>query len=184
MKTKFPRAAALAVARDLQTLTGFTERLLVVGSVRRGKAEVSDVELLFIPKIVIEQEPGDMFARAAVNWAWREVDRLVTAGVLAKRLNSAGFTAWGEKNRLAVHVASGMPVDLFCVTAEMWWLSVVIRTGPKDFNLRLIDAAGQRGVKVHAYGAFEKDGEKIVPQNEREVFEITGMAWVEPESRR
>jgi DNA polymerase/3'-5' exonuclease PolX len=183
VKTKFPRAAAIAVANELQSVAGFTDRLMVVGSVRRGKADVGDVELLFIPKVVIEQEPGDMFARSAVNLAWREVDRLVKAGVLAKRLNSAGFPAWGEKNRLAVHVASGIPVDLFCVTEEMWWLSVVIRTGPKDFNLRLIDSAGQRGIKVHAYGTFEKDGQNIVPQSEQEVFEIAGLAWIEPNGR-
>ena len=52
-KTKYPRAEALNVAKQMcVSLADITDRLIVAGSLRRRKAEVGDVEILYIPKLV------------------------------------------------------------------------------------------------------------------------------------
>ena len=52
IKTRFPRAAAIAVARELcEALKPHCERLIVAGSLRRMKQQVGDVEIVYIPKI-------------------------------------------------------------------------------------------------------------------------------------
>jgi len=50
-KVKYPRMAALSVAKELcDLLKPVTQRLIVAGSLRRRKEQVGDVEIVFIPK--------------------------------------------------------------------------------------------------------------------------------------
>jgi DNA polymerase/3'-5' exonuclease PolX len=114
------------------------------------------------------------------------LDALVARGVLSKRLAVNGrVSSWGPENKHAVHVASGVPVDFFATTFENWWMTVVIRTGPKDFNLRLIEAARKQGLALNAYGTFTgPTGDKIELNSEREVFDRAGLPWLEPWERK
>ncbi len=81
--------------------------------------------------------------------------------------------------------ASGVPVDFFATTRERWWVSLVMRTGPADANERLAVSARSRGLMFHAYGAFTRfdTGAQVIPQSEREVFELAGLPWREPRER-
>jgi DNA polymerase/3'-5' exonuclease PolX len=66
IKQRFPRADALKVARFLCiTLADHCEKLICAGSLRRRKAEVGDIELLFIPDTVME--PVDFFHTRLVS---------------------------------------------------------------------------------------------------------------------
>lgn len=192
-KPKIPREQALKVARTLyDILSPFCERCKVVGSLRRGKRTVSDIELLYIPKMAPDPETffnallGDT-AASMISMADLTLDRLVKDGVLAKRLSSAGTTAWGELNKLAIHVESKIPVDFFATTQERWWVSLVVRTGGKVNNLRLANSALQKGLHLNAYGAGFTDkrtGEKIPANSEEEVFSIAGVPYARPEFRQ
>ena len=196
MKTKFPRELALKAAKELcAALTPWTEWIKVAGSLRRRKAEVGDVEILYVPKIQVErhglfQGEEAWFDLAEVN----SISPLLNSGVLKKRPNVNGSFTWGPQNKLAVHAATGVPVDLFATTNENKWLSLVIRTGPKELNVALILAARERGLALHAYGVFTKlnclengeledTGEKVVPGSEEEVFELCGRKYLEPWER-
>ena len=61
--------------------------------------------------------------------------------MLRRRLSKTGAEAWGPKNKLAVHVESGIPVDLFATSAESWWNYLVCRTGPAASNIAIAQAA-------------------------------------------
>lgn len=185
-KRKFPKCYAGAVAVELLAgLTPHCERVAVAGSLRRGKHEVGDVELLFIPKM-IEVNDGlfDKRREPATDGLFADMMGLR----LVKRPNIAGGFTWGTLNKLAVHIASGVPVDFFSEpNSEDWIRSLVIRTGPADLNIRLIQSAAKRGLRLHAYGAaFTKitTGETIqCPDNEREFFELCGVDYAVPEQR-
>lgn len=187
-KKRFPRRDALAVAAELcrqlspVTVDGY---LKVCGSLRRGKAEVGDIEIVFVPRTA--ERPIDLLYSARVDLAADAISDLVSSGVLAQRPNVNGIYAWGPQNKLAIHVASGVPVDFFSTTAERWPVTCVIRTGPKELNLRLIQSAAKRGLRLHAYGQGFTDtrtGEEIIPKTEREVFEIAGVPYLEAEQRK
>lgn len=158
--------------------------IAAAGSLRRRKEEVGDAEILYVPRIGLVQKPGEMFASEG-SLADAMIEELVRGGKLAKRPNVDGQFTWGPLNKLAIHKATGLPVDLFATTKENWFVSLVIRTGPKDFNIALIKSAKQRGLQLHAYGAFTEigTGTPIYPKSEREVFELAGMPWLEPEQR-
>jgi DNA polymerase/3'-5' exonuclease PolX len=206
-KVKYPREEAMEVARWLckpikplcaaitdhlaHVKLSSTTLLKVCGSLRRGKDQVGDVEMVFVSREreVEESQPGLFGEFKTVKQLPVVLDLLdvmVKRGLLTKRLKENGQSTWGQWNRLAVHTHSGIPVDFFRTTFENWWMTVVIRTGPKDFNLRLIESANKRGFDVHAYGTFTRksDGTVVPVNSEREVFDLAGLPWLPPEERR
>lgn len=184
-KRRWPREAALRVARELCAALGpATVRLCVAGSLRRGKAEVGDVEVLFIPRF--EERQIDLFNVEPVNLAEVVIAGLMLCGTLQARVSASGMRVWGLKNKLAVHVPSGIPVDLFAATEENWWNYLVCRTGPKESNIQISNAARRSGWLWHPYGpGFSRAGsrEYVAMTSEREVFEFVRLPYREPPER-
>ena len=184
MKTKWPRAQAMAVAEEMQArLAPACERIAIAGSLRRGKTECSDVELLFVPKM--SQRRDGLFDTRIVDVCAEACEQLLKEGVIAKRPNSNGHFAWGELNKLAIHVASGIGLDLFRTTEAAWWVALVIRTGSKETNLRLTTGAQKQGgsLMAYGYGVKHSNGEVTRAESERHVFELCGVPYLEPEER-
>jgi DNA polymerase (family 10) len=184
-KQRWPATTARKVADALAAeLTPRCERIEIAGSLRRGKADVGDIEILYVPRIGQVRVPGELFPRQG-SLTDELLEQWLAKRVLVKRPNVNGTTAWGAQNKLAVHVASGIPVDLFAATAERWFVSLVVRTGSKEMNTTLANSALRRGMQLHAYGVLEnsKTGEQIIPQSEREVFERLGVPYREPAER-
>lgn len=183
-KIKYPRTQALAIAEELQAmLSPACERIAIAGSLRRGKPEVGDIELLFVSKK--SQRPDGLFDSVEVNVCSEVCDMLLKHGILAKRPNVNGHFAWGESNKLAIHVASGIPVDLFATSLPAWWVALVIRTGSKETNLALTNGAMKKGASLMAYGIGVRwsNGEITPAISEQHVFEMCGIPYVEPHER-
>lgn len=178
---------ARAVAKELyDRLLPFCDKVKVVGSVRRCRPLVGDIELLFIPKLVPLQ--ASLFEGSAVmlDLADAQLNEFERGGYIKKRPNVNGSPCWGKQNKLAVHTASGIPVDFFATTAENWFVALVIRTGGKVTNLRLTTGAIKKGMTLHAYGnGFERirDGTKIPCHSELDVFKFAGVPYLEPRER-
>jgi DNA polymerase/3'-5' exonuclease PolX len=184
-KQRFPAAIARKVAEQLVTeLAPRCERIEIAGSLRRGKADVGDIEILYVPRIGQVHVAGELFPKSG-SLADELIEQWLTRGVLTKRSSINGSATWGAQNKLAMHVASGIPVDLFATTGERWFVSLVVRTGSKEMNTHLASSALRRGMQLHAYGVLEntKTGEQIIPQSEREVFERLGVSYREPTER-
>lgn len=171
------------------------ELLCPVGGYRRRKSEMKDLELLIIPRVRDRVDPTDLFGvsmRANITLAF--IDEMVAGGVLAKRAKCDGsVSAWGESNRHALHVASGLPLDLFFATEETWFNRLVVTTGPKDSNVRIAAKARELGWEweVGAAGFVPRGGTwescpktRRTMRSEREVFEFVGFRYLPPEERR
>lgn len=189
-KPRFPRAAALAVAAELcAALKPLCppDRLKVCGSLRRRKAEVGDVEIVYVGRVELRPDPEDLLGRTVpANLAEAWLAEALRAGVLAQRLNKNGSPAWGAQNKLAVHAASGIPVDFFQGTESGWWSLVVCRTGSAAHNTRLCLAAIERGWQWDPYHGFKDraTGRLLhTPRSERAVFELVGLPYLEPWER-
>jgi DNA polymerase/3'-5' exonuclease PolX len=184
-KPRYPRATALAVVRELlPVLQPCCSRIVVAGSLRRGRREVGDAEILFIPRLEVRQI--DLVTRAPVDLAVEAIEGLLASGVLAKRPGEDGITRWGKQNKLAVHVASGLPVDLFAATEENWFNYLVCRTGPKESNRRIAEKAKSAGWTWNPYkSGFTDDANgRVMPMgSEQEVFEFVGLPYREPRDR-
>ena len=190
-KQKHPASVAWPAAKELvAALAPWCEpdRLLVAGSLRRGKSQVSDIEILYVPKFADEPTPGEMFGTQTVNLASRQLLELLDQDEIAYRLNVKGQETWGEQIKLGVHVASNVPVDFFQARPESWWNYLVCRTGPAESNLRIATAARARGWKWEPYSSgFVRGNEphdRVVMESERAVFEFVGLPYAEPQERR
>lgn len=182
-KVKYPRDDALKVARELCDIQRLCDRLICAGSLRRRKLAVGDVEILYIPKFATV--PDGLFDKKVVNLVDVALEEMLKAGILAKRKNVNGSVMWGDKNKLAVHVASGIPVDFFAATEENWFNYLVCRTGGAENNMAIASAAQSKGWKWNPYGAgFTDDRGQLVPvKSERDVFDLVGLPYREPWER-
>lgn len=187
-KTKFSFADAVAAAKVFtDALKPVAEKLIVAGSLRRRKEEVGDVEILYIPKIEPRPDPDDLLGNLVpTNLVDEVLAQFLKSGVLEKRKNVNGSEMWGESNKLARHVASGIPIDFFACNRANWWTLLVCRTGSKENNERICNAAIERGLKWNPYRGFEDryTSELIhTPQSEQDVFARVGLEYVEPWQR-
>lgn len=181
---KWPIDQALAVATELQTLlTPACARIAIVGSIRRGKPLVGDVEILYISHQTDRRD--GLFDTVKVAVADEVLDQLVQRGLLARRPNVNGHISWGNSNKFAVHVPSGIPVDLFATTEPNWFVALVIRTGSRDTNLRLTHSAIDLGRHLYAYGPGVKmpDGHLEPATSEQDVFRLCGLPYLPPSKR-
>lgn len=186
-KPRFPADEAKSVAAELMRwLDPACERVVIAGSIRRQQPTVGDVEILYVPKMESQSDPADMFSSMTVNLADEVIAAMEEAGVLERRKNTLGRETFGPLNKLMRHRASGIPVDLFAEPSlDDWWRSLVIRTGPKELNVRLITTAAKRGVHVHAYGTGLTDirGNPIPCESEEQFFRHCNVEYLPPECR-
>ena len=176
---------ARVVAEDLvRLLEPYCERIEIAGSIRRERPMVGDIELLCISKVT---SSADSFPGMGTNYfALDETfDTMVKNGtVLEKRLNKLGQPTYGWQNKLMVHVPSGIPVDAFSASEENWGMSQLVRTGPREFNVRVMARFRELGMKGHAYGGVtDQEGNEIACPDEETVFRLLGWDWISPEER-
>lgn len=191
-KVKWPRAVALDVAREiLGWIKPLCVRVIVAGSLRRKKAEVGDVEILYIARFLDWPDPLDLLRQPVpTNVTDHALGKLRDSGLLLRRLKEAGMPiGWGDDNKYAIHAGSGVPVDFFRATGATWWNNLVCRTGGAQSNTALCLAAQERGWKWNPTSeGFTRvsgtdRGRVHVVKSEREVFEFAGLEYLPPEER-
>jgi len=182
----------------LEWLAPYCRRAEIAGSVRRGKAEVKDLEIVAIPVVEMRQELG----------LFGPVGQPVEVSLLEEALARSLPPGWGpggkngRKYKRFIHSESGLACDLFLATPESWGGALAVRTGPAEFSTALMVRARRIGMQVsggyylHRHPAkVGPDGEAIpcekgehcvmiVPcYEEIEFFEALGVEWKEPEER-
>ena len=136
---KWPWSIAMPEAEAIvERLAPACERLAIGGSLRRLKPFVGDIEIVFSPKI--SKRPDGLFDEKIVSAADEVIEQLLKDGYFQKRPNKRGIFTWGESNKLAIHVPSGIPVDLFCEPGEICpcvsMLSLLMSTGNEKNNTK------------------------------------------------
>lgn len=165
---------AQLIAQELKSLLApECQRIQVVGSIRRRKPFPNDIEFLAIPKYVDGIDQLD-----------EEIKKLMAEGLLGHRRNVRGSIAYGPKNKLLVHLPSGVGVDVFSADEDCWWVSLVVRTGGEITNRRIATAAIRKGWHLMAYGhGFSTPRGDVVCRSEEEVFRAVGLPYLEPWGR-
>lgn len=171
---KIPYRAALETAQALETALSFTcERTLIVGSLRRRKSEVGDLELVVMPKL---EAVTDMFGEVVSQRSL--LDDILT-DIAPQR------TKDGE--RYKQFVWGGMPVDLFIASRETWGCIATIRTGSADFTHWLVTPRNKGG-GCFSHLRFQEgrlmDGATALDTSEeRQLFDALEQPWIEPSDR-
>ncbi len=160
----YPYDEAYTIAtKVIEQLKPYCERIEIAGSIRRKKSQIGDIEIVAIPK---EYGPNDGIA-AIVN-QWPKVK---------------GEMIFGKTKYTQRVLPEGIKLDLFFATKENWGSILAIRTGSADFSHRVL-ACGwvKQGYKSES-GFLFKNGQKFEVHEEKDLFQIIGIPYVEPEDR-
>lgn len=145
--TRLPLAPARELAwQAMGLLSSHCERIEILGSIRRERPEIGDIELLAVP-LFGPPLTADLFGQPIgdpVNLLDTRVLELRTAGVLGTRPNKNGRSAVGPRyKRLSFE---GFGLDLFsCLPPAQYGVLSVIRTGSNDFSHRLVTPVERGG---------------------------------------
>lgn len=175
--------ARARAARIAEALRPACARVMVAGSVRRGKALVGDVEIVCEPSGVGHQASAQM-ALGETEAAGPSVEGIL-AGMLA-RGELAERGADGPRLKkfwIVVNAGPRLKLDLFLVRPPaQWGVILAIRTGPADYSKWLVTHARTVGMHVE-HGALWRFGQAVPTPEEDDFFRALGLAWEAPENR-
>lgn len=188
-KVRIPLTEAEALAVEvIELLQETCEHIEVLGSIRRRKPTVGDIEIGCIPRFR-EGDAVGLFGDVGdpVNMQFEAIRQLRSAGVFGDRLDVNGRPACGERfQRL---LCKGFALDVFsCLEPAQWGVIKLIRTGSGDFNKRFVLQWSQGGKILRAGmqirdGALYDRGVLVPTPEEIDVFKAVGLAYLEPWER-
>lgn len=140
-------------------------KIVVVGSIRRKRATVHDIDIVLIPQ----------------QWMWNSIIHRL------RRLTLAGIVKAGPK-LATLKVPTGttsetFSVDIYKATPQTWGVLLLIRTGSTQHNITLCSRAQRMGMMLSAKDGVIKDGKVIACRSEEEIFKALKMDFVAPEER-
>lgn len=147
-----------------------------VGSVRRCRPVVGDVEVLVRGEILTEKNAPAIIGSA-----------LLKAGITPGAPNKAGAKAsWGARyfRALAPGIAGPIGLDVFvCLPPAEYGVLRLIRTGDRHFSQAVV-------TRLHRFGLRSEDGrvidksERLLPTpTEEGVLRLARLPWIPPSER-
>jgi DNA polymerase (family 10) len=134
-------------------------RCAVVGSFRRMKETIGDIDIL-----VSTKEP-EKVVNFFVNMP--EVEEIKGKG----------------KAKAFVELSNGIGVDLLVVPEESFGSASQYFTGNKDHNISLRNLAISIGLHLNEWGLFTKKKKQIAGDDEQEIYEKLYLEYIPPELR-
>ncbi len=155
---------ALEIAeKTKELLAPYCERIEIAGSIRRKKPEVKDIELVAIPK------PYDvgLFENgiATVVNQWKKVKGELPCKYTQRIL------------------PDGITLDLFFANQENWGLIYALRTGSADYSHKVLATGWVKLGYNSEGGKLSINGKEINITEEKDLFKLIGIPYIEPELR-
>ncbi len=133
------------------------DRIQVTGSIRRGKAEVKDVDLVGI----------------------ENTDGLANLGQIITTLGEVHMN--GAKIKRLTWL--GVNIDIYITTPEDFATMLLIRTGSKENNVRLCMRARDLGMHLAGAGLFNAQSQRIGGDTEESIYAALDLPYQEPKDR-
>lgn len=164
---------ALAIAEDVvKQLTPFSVRIEIAGSIRRKKDIVGDIEVVVIPKTVIQATLFELPTISAPVKGFIDV---------VNQWQKVKGSAYGKYTQRLL--PEGIKLDVFTATKRNYGLQLSIRTGSAKFSHETL-AWGWTNQGYHARnGLLYKDGIEYTFPEEQDLFTFLKIPWVAPENR-
>lgn len=179
---KRPYDVMWPIARDLvERLRPFCQRIEIAGSLRRGKAEIGDIEIVAIPKPLqisfggIISQPYQLDARIEEAVAQGRVT-IIRSGPKQKSF------FFNLKNVGRIDVELWLQPD-----PATWGCNFMIRTGSTDFAKWAVTSQGWGGAMPNdlrfADARLWRGDAPLPTPEEADVFDALGLAWIPPHER-
>ncbi|MBW2675072.1 MAG: hypothetical protein JRD89_16955 [Deltaproteobacteria bacterium] len=144
------------IANEIVTkLRPYVSRILVAGSIRRGRPFPRDIDLVVTPS-----DP----------WRLEEALRSLGQRVL-----------WGPQLKRLVY--KGVQVDIYITSVRKWGIISLVRTGSERHNIKLAKRAKELGLKFSAADGIIDRGLVVACETEEDIFKALGLEYIPPERR-
>ena len=173
--TLFPESEVSVLAeldlRDAEALANrikaaveaYCERIEVVGSIRRQRSKVHDVDFVVVTKGEVE---------------WQKL------GQELKRFKAKPGCSGSSVIKAFLPCQGGLfQVDFYRAKPSTFGIHLLVRTGSADHNMWLAGYAFTRGMRLKYSEGLLKDGGAVAGEDERGVFEALGLPCPLPPER-
>lgn len=185
---------AIQIARSLvEHLRPACTRIEIAGSVRRGKGEVKDIEIVAVPDLVTRPRFRAEFGKPAPKYYIRtQLDQVLM------EMENIEICKFGDRYKQIYLKYAGISLDLFLVLPPaQWGVQMVIRTGPKEFGQWMVTRQcyggalpneyivqdGVVGRRVKGEKGDVREGEIAMPE-ELDFLQFCSLSWIDPAQRR
>lgn len=177
----FSHTFAGSVATEfLDNVAADCERIQVVGSLRRQKPSVKDIDIIAIPKFR-EIKDDTLFGEPVKeNLLDRKLSELCLDAHLILEANGSKIKRFFR----AIQKVS-VPIDLYIATEITWWTLLLIRTGSREHNIKLASRALELHMQLKADGSglLTPNGNIMQIHSEEEIFQHLKLPFRLPEER-
>jgi DNA polymerase/3'-5' exonuclease PolX len=182
---------ALAASAILGQAWGFGEDCHLVGSVRRRRATVGDLEFLAPARPGLPGTRDPLCERIQETMEAESVFNVTQAATVGRALKGLrpGFLA----ANLVVNVLPGiaLPVQIYRYTPDNLGWMLIERTGPREFGMWFLGKwkarfgipfgdAGRASIDGHL---VDKTGQVVKVATEAEAFDLAAISSIAPEKR-
>jgi len=154
------------------------EKVKVAGSLRRGKPEVKDIEIVCLPKKIWLPDPEltTLFESVLKQYPTPE---FVTYVDTMKRTKG---NAYGKYTQIVL--PENIKLDLFIANENNFGLTMLLRTGSDKYNIRIMEELHMRGFECEGGYLYYKNSDIMIPVAEEEDFyKVTGIKYTKPTER-
>ena len=152
----------------------------VCGSYRRGKPTSNDIDVMIVHKDIITKSDVNNS-----NYLEVIVNKLIDTGIIIDSLTGTdvktkfmGFCRIGNH-----HIRR---IDIRFMPFQSYHAALIYFTGSGSFNRKMRTVAMSKNMLLNEYVLYKKKGDKkklIIVKSEKEIFDILGMKYLDPEKR-
>lgn len=175
--------------RLVEEMRPFCGRIEIGGSIRRSKPDCKDIEIVAIPGWVTDPNAlGDLFAGGLDNQVnalhgWATKQQTAIKWIKAGKPGTEPTTPKPEGKYWRGYLeAEDVKIDLFLCGRFNWGAIFLIRTGSADFSQAVVTHARRIGRRCTG-GFFTRDDTPIPTPEERDVFDLLNLDYIEPAAR-
>jgi DNA polymerase/3'-5' exonuclease PolX len=177
----FPDSFARGIAElFVNDIKDTCEQIEIVGSLRRQKYAVNDIDIIVIPRFIQEDDETLFGEPVQTNLLDRRLSQFCFKGTLSLEAN-------GPKIKRFIKSVDGedVPIDIYISNKDTWWTLMLIRTGSKNNNIMLARRAIELHMQLKADGnGLLSPGGSIIPIGcEEHIFEHLNLPYRIPEDR-
>jgi DNA polymerase/3'-5' exonuclease PolX len=177
----FSYAFATEIANDIvDKLKANCERIQIVGSLRRGKSSVNDIDIIATPRSMETTDDTLFGERVKENLLDLKLSELCLDAYLILEANGNKIKRFF---RPVHHIT--VPIDLYIADEITWWTLLLIRTGSREHNIKL----ATRAIDLHMHlksdgsGLLSPDGTLLRINSEEEIFKHLHLTYKPPAER-
>lgn len=193
-RSGFPLAEGRRVVEKLRACLSFdgppalASRFEIVGSVRRGRSTIKDLDLLLVLPDRYEGEPRATLPALQVSPRCRPALEILESYASGPRRRSFIMRTSG-RTRDGKPVRSNYRVDVFLAYESEKPYALFHYTGSGPYNVRIRAYAKRKGWLLNQYGLFNRETGKRVPgtsslKTEKQLVRHLGVTWREPSNRQ